>query len=42
MPAIRFAAAALAIACSASAHAAPPTVEMTWLSIANWYFKIGD
>jgi len=42
MPAIRFAAAALAIACSASAHAAPPTVEMTWMSIANWYFKIGD
>jgi glyoxylase-like metal-dependent hydrolase (beta-lactamase superfamily II) len=42
MPAIRFAAAALAIACSAFAHAAPPTVEMTWMSIANWYFKIGD
>jgi hypothetical protein len=25
-----------------SAPAAPPTVEMTWMSIANWYFKIGD
>ena len=22
--------------------AAPPTVEMTWMSIANWHFKIGD
>jgi len=42
MPATRLAAAALAIACAASAHAAPPTVEMTWMSIANWYFKIGD
>ena len=42
MPAIRLAAAALAIAWAASAHAAPPTVEMTWMSIANWYFKIGD
>ena len=40
----RFAAAAL-IACAAiaaPASAAPPTVEMTWMSIANWYFKIGD
>ena len=42
MPAIRLAATALAIACAASAQAAPPTVEMTWMSIANWYFKIGD
>jgi len=42
MPVIRLAAAALAIACAAPAHAAPPTVEMTWMSIANWYFKIGD
>ena len=42
MPAIRLAAAALAIACAAPTHAAPPTVEMTWMSIANWYFKIGD
>jgi L-ascorbate metabolism protein UlaG (beta-lactamase superfamily) len=24
------------------AAAAGPTVEMTWMSIANWYFKIGD
>ena len=42
MSAVRLAAAALAIACAAPAHAAPPTVEMTWMSIANWYFKIGD
>jgi hypothetical protein len=28
--------------CAGSALAAPPTVEMTWMSIANWYFKIGD
>ena len=27
---------------SSAATAAPPTVEMTWMSIANWYFKIGD
>ena len=27
---------------SAPASAAPPTVEMTWMSIANWYFKIGE
>ena len=33
---------ALAAACAAPAVAAPPTVEMTWMSIANWYFKIGD
>ncbi|MBV9890181.1 MAG: MBL fold metallo-hydrolase, partial [Rhizobacter sp.] len=42
MSALRFVAAALAIACAAPARAAPPTVEMTWMSIANWYFKIGD
>jgi hypothetical protein len=24
------------------ALAAPASVEMTWMSIANWYFKIGD
>lgn len=24
------------------AQAAPSSVEMTWMSIANWYFKIGD
>jgi len=23
-------------------QAEPPSVEMTWMSIANWYFKIGD
>lgn len=27
---------------SSAATAAPPSVEMTWMSIANWYFKIGD
>ena len=38
------AAAALGLACvfAGTAQAAPPTVEMTWMSIANWYFKIGD
>ena len=25
-----------------SAHAATTSVEMTWMSIANWYFKIGE
>ena len=25
-----------------TASGAPPSVEMTWMSIANWYFKIGD
>ena len=29
-------------ACAAPTFAAPPTIEMTWMSIANWYFKIGD
>src|SRR6478752_7251779 len=33
---------ACAAACATPASAAPPTVEMTWMSIANWYFKIGD
>jgi hypothetical protein len=42
MSAIRLAAAVLAIACAAPARAAPPSVEMTWMSIANGYFKIGD
>jgi L-ascorbate metabolism protein UlaG (beta-lactamase superfamily) len=32
---------AASIALSPAATAAPPTVEMTWMSIANWYFKIG-
>ena len=26
----------------AQSFAAPSSVEMTWMSIANWYFKIGD
>jgi len=34
--------AALASWVLAPAAAAPPTVEMTWMSIANWYFKIGN
>ena len=33
---------ALSVIAAAPAAAAPPTVEMTWMSIANWYFKIGD
>ena len=33
---------AFATVFSSAAYAAPPTVEMTWMSIANWYFKIGD
>ena len=33
---------AVSAACTAPAAAAPPSVEMTWMSIANWYFKIGD
>jgi L-ascorbate metabolism protein UlaG (beta-lactamase superfamily) len=37
-----FVAAALSLAGASTAFAAPPTVEMTWMSIANWYFKIGD
>jgi len=45
---MKFAIARLALACvfagacAAPVQAAPPTVEMTWMSIANWYFKIGD
>jgi hypothetical protein len=35
-------AAALCAAFAGTAFAAPPSVEMTWMSIANWYFKIGD
>ena len=27
---------------SMSVSAAPASVEMTWMSIANWYFRIGD
>jgi L-ascorbate metabolism protein UlaG (beta-lactamase superfamily) len=38
--------ASIALALSAllalPALAAPASVEMTWMSIANWYFKIGD
>jgi L-ascorbate metabolism protein UlaG (beta-lactamase superfamily) len=34
---------ALGAACAApGVNAAPPSVEMTWMSIANWYFRIGD
>jgi L-ascorbate metabolism protein UlaG (beta-lactamase superfamily) len=36
------AALSIAAACTEPALAAPPSVEMTWMSIANWYFKIGD
>ena len=39
---IASAALALSAACATSALAAPPSVEMTWMSIANWYFKIGE
>ncbi|MDQ6628489.1 MAG: MBL fold metallo-hydrolase [Pseudomonadota bacterium] len=39
---IALAALALSSVATLDAHAAPPTVEMTWMSIANWYFKIGD
>ena len=40
----RIASAALALAAllAIPALAAPTSVEMTWMSIANWYFKIGD
>ncbi|WP_457390438.1 MBL fold metallo-hydrolase [Roseateles sp. P5_E1] len=34
--------AAVAAIFSSVANAAPPSVEMTWMSIANWYFKVGD
>src|SRR6476620_2074478 len=33
---------AIAATCSTPAAGAPPTIEMTWMSIANWYFKVGD
>jgi len=36
------AAIAIASAWTTAASAAPTSVEMTWMSIANWYFKIGD
>ena len=36
------AAVSLAAAFSSPVVAAPPSVEMTWMSIANWYFKVGD
>ena len=39
---VAVAALACAAAIAAPASAASPTVEMTWMSIANWYFKIGD
>lgn len=32
----------LATLCVPPASAAPPSVELTWMSIANWYFKVGD
>ncbi len=34
--------ASLAAASMPLATAAPASIEMTWMSIANWYFKIGD
>ncbi len=40
--AIASAALVLSTVFAAPAVAAPPSVEMTWMSIANWYFKIGD
>src|SRR3954464_8947499 len=33
---------AIGAACPVPVAAAAPTVEMTWMSIANWYFRIGD
>ena len=27
---------------SGTVFAAPPSIEMTWMSVASWYFKIGD
>ena len=40
----RIAVAVLALATlpATSALAAPSSVELTWMSIANWYFKVGD
>jgi hypothetical protein len=34
--------ASLAAVLTTAVSAAPPSVEMTWMSIANWYFRIGD
>src|SRR5215218_10077570 len=34
--------AASVIGAAPAALAAPPAVEMTWMSISNWHFKIGD
>ena len=31
----------LSVTLCTSAHSGPTSVEMTWMSIANWYFKIG-
>ena len=39
---IAMAAVFLSSALPAGSFAAPSSVEMTWMSIANWYFKIGD
>ena len=39
---IASAALVLAAVFATPAVAASPSVEMTWMSIANWYFKIGD
>jgi hypothetical protein len=39
---VKFLATASFVLASSAATAAPPSVEMTWMSIANWYFKIGD
>jgi L-ascorbate metabolism protein UlaG (beta-lactamase superfamily) len=33
---------ALTTACTTAAPDAAERVEMTWMSIANWYFKVGD
>lgn len=41
-PLLCAAAVALTAALPAGASAAEPEVQMTWMSIANWYFKIGD
>jgi L-ascorbate metabolism protein UlaG (beta-lactamase superfamily) len=36
------AALAACLAMVPTAQAAPSSIEMTWMSIANWYFRIGD
>ncbi|HEX4782281.1 MAG TPA: hypothetical protein VH301_16090, partial [Usitatibacter sp.] len=33
---------ALSTLLPATASSAPTSVEMTWMSIANWYFQVGD